>query len=402
MTTDFLSLYVHHAGQSEVPPQFHYFAGVSLLAATVSDRVWLMRDSGGTRIYPNLYVFLIGPSGSGKERAITTAAKLAEDHPSMGLLASTGITKQYLIDHVTRPRPTGEDHRNIVYLVTEELGMSIPSKELGKELIKFMTGHYIRSTVPLREGTRTHGPKVLPPLCLNWLAGTTDEWLLQAVEKDAILGGFFARVLGIRGRRTGTPRCANILYPADRKEVARQLKLRVEMYTTLRAQFIKSYEAILWYNQWYESYEVRPTPTDPLLEAAFNRTDEMVHRLAMILKLSSMDDIPGYFTDVQIEVEYFQEAARLWTALMEGVPETVRKAVSTRESGDADTLLEMIRRARTMDHSTLLRRARNHGMNAERVGRAIETLRQSEEVVLDIESVGKGKTKRVYRSPVSE
>lgn len=386
---NFLDLWVRYAGVSEVPPQFVYFAGVSLLAATVADRVWLLRDAGGTKIYPNLYVFLIGPSGSGKERAITAAAQFAADFPSMGLYASTGVTKQYLIDHI-------RGQSSLVYLVTEELGMSIPSKELGRELIKFMTGHYIPSLVPMQEGTRTHGNKVLPPHCLNWLAGTTDEWLLQAVEKDAILGGFFARVLGVRGRRTGTTRCANITYPPDRDVIARHLQLRVEMYTTLKAQFIKSYEAMVYYNQWYEDYETRPTPTDPLLEAAFNRSDEMVHRLALILKLASMEDIPGYFTDIQIERPFFEEAVRLWESLMKGVPETVRRAVSTRESGDSDTIEEIVRLGRTIDHSSLLRKARNHGMNAERVKRALETLIQDESIVPDVIEVGRGKTKRVY------
>jgi len=398
MTSDFLDLYTSNVGVSEVPSQFHQFSGISLVAASVADRVWLVRDSSGTRIYPNLYVFLIGPSGSGKERAIHTAARYVEGMPGVGLMASTGITKQYLIDHFTNKLAnTGEMDSNVLYLVTEELSMSIPSKELGNELIKFMTGHYIRSGLSMTEGTRTHGTKTLRDPIINWLAGTTDDWLTQAVEKDAIMGGFFARVLGIRGQRAGSKRCANITYPSTYEETKRQLQARVEMYATMNVQFVKSEEATQFYDAWYENTHDRPDPTDPVMEPAFNRSDEMVHRIATVLKLSSMDDVPGYFTTLEIEQPYFQEAIQMWNSILRDVPETVRRAASTRESTDTDVVSDVIKRMGSVDHSTLLRRARNHGMNAARVKGALETLDQSQEIKLDLEPVARGKTRRVYK-----
>lgn len=397
--TDFISRYLYHTGKTEVPPDFHRFACLSLLAASLGDRCWFIRDDAGGKIYPNLYVFLIGPSGSGKEKAIHTAARLAAAIPEFGLFASTGITKQFLIDHLTRPasemRP--DEPTNLMYLVTEELSMSIPSKELGNDLIKFMTGHYVKSGIPMNEGTRMHGQKRLVDPMMNWLAGTTDEWLTSAVEEDAIMGGFFARVLSVRGKRDGSVRYAEMVYPPDREKVKRHLLLRLEAYTKLRAEFVKTPEAKAYYTDWYESHDKRPSPTDPVMEAAFNRTDEMVHRLAMLIRLSLLDDVPGYPCTVPVDVAQFKEAIDLWASIMLNVPETLKRASATRDSSEVTNVADLIRRCGSIDHSTLLKRASNRGMNATQVKRAVSELEERGEILKPtFEPSSHGKTKRMY------
>lgn len=401
MSANFIDQYLYCTGLSEVPVTFHRMACLSLLAASVGERCWFVRDAGGRRIYPNLYVFLIGPSGSGKEYAITHASKFAQDLPEVGFLASTGITKQAIIDRLDRAakQPAIFPHDHLLYLVTEELGMSVPDAERGRELIKFMTGQYIPSGLQITEHTRMHGEKIIPKnRCFNWLAGTNDAWLVEAVERSSILGGFFARVLSVRGRRDGSIRHANITYPPDRDKVMANLLLRFEMYTKLRAQFVKTKDAAEWYQTWYESHEYRPSPTDPLLEASFNRDDEMVHRLALLLTLAEMDNIPGYECEIPVTSQTFYQAVELWQNLQQGVPETIRVASATRESTDVDTVGELIRRHSTIDHSTLLKRVGNHAINASRLKTILSELEYERQVIKsDVEAVGHGKTKRVYK-----
>jgi len=240
--SDFLDRYIDFCGTNETPRVFTLMAGLSILAASVGDRVWFARDASGKRLYPNLYVFLIGPSGSGKENAITTAAKLLHDVPNTNVFISTGVTKQFLIDELDGMAKRQEPP--LLYLVTEELGMSVHSKEVGRDLIKFMTGNYIPSGMVMREGTRMHGGKKLPPnSILNWLAGTTDDLLVEAVEKSAVMGGFFARVLSVRGRRTGDVRYADMIFPPNHAQLRESLRLRLDTYSHLKARFVKTPEA---------------------------------------------------------------------------------------------------------------------------------------------------------------
>lgn len=242
-----------------------------------------------------------------------------------------------------------------------------------------------------------HGQKRLTDPMLNWLAGTTDEWLTSSIEKDAIMGGFFARVLSVRGKRDGSVRYAEMEYPADRDKVRRGLHLRLESFARLNAEFVKTMDAVEFYKDWYESHEQRPSPTDPILEAAFNRTDEMVHRLAMLFKLSSLEDVPGYPCTIPVDVPQFKQAIATWNAMSIEVPETLRRAAATKDSAEVQSVSDLIRRNKQLDHSTLLKRAGNRGMNATQVKRALVELEERGDIAHPTyEPSGHGKTKRVY------
>ena len=393
---DFIDLYLYHVGRSEVPKQFHLFCALSLLSASLGDRCWFDRDTSGRRIYPNLYVFLVGPSGSGKEIAVSTAMRLVEGLDILGIFPVTGITKQSLIDRVScLPTPDQPCPPHIIYLITEELGMAVPSKELGRDLIKFMTGHYIPTGLPSFEGTRMHGIKRLPSPLFNWLCGTNEEWLRSAIEKDAIEGGFFARVLAVRGQRDGTIRHAEMCYPDDFQDCRRRLRAWLEMLTTLRMRFVKTIEATLFYRNWYESETLRPSPTEKILEPAFNRSDEMVHRLSMLLRVAKLEGVPLGVTDLEVGVSHIQEAIAIWEALMRDVPEIVKIAAATKESGEVEIVREVVRRLKVVDHSSLLRRVGNRGLNAERLRPALSHLIEAGEVKQVIE--GEGRTRRAYQ-----
>ncbi len=74
-TLNFIKLYVHAQGRSEVPQKFHIWSCISLLAASVADRVYV-RWLRSQPISPNLYVFLVAPSGIGKDVATNCVAEL--------------------------------------------------------------------------------------------------------------------------------------------------------------------------------------------------------------------------------------------------------------------------------------------------------------------------------------
>ena len=46
----FIDLYMHMIGRSEVPRRFHFWSAMSLLAACVADRVWVKADIATKKI----------------------------------------------------------------------------------------------------------------------------------------------------------------------------------------------------------------------------------------------------------------------------------------------------------------------------------------------------------------
>lgn len=399
-TRDFFELYLHQIGTSEVPRAFHFWAAVSLLAASVGDRVWVEPDAG-RKIFPNLYVFLIGPSGSGKEQAVVGASKLGTHEPALELFMGRA-TRQFLLDYLTKNGPMEDGMRFAynphLYLVTEELGSAIRGGDLGHDLVSFMTEYYTGKPVG-QDGTRGTGLVTLHNPCFNWLAGTTDEWLIRAVDRTAIEGGFFARVIAVRGRRNYKERHPQIVYPEDRDEVRDYLKWRVSQYALLKGPFRYTPQAQALHDEWYVS---RAEPVDSLEEPSFNRSDEMVFRLSLLLRLSEIEEVideHGQAVVVQptIDVCHFNEALHLWEGLAADIPATLRKASATERSSSVDVVGELIQKLRVVDHSVLLKRVGNRGFDRQMLQAAIETLKERGEIVEEDPVKTAGRPRRVYR-----
>lgn len=58
---------------------FAEWAAVFLVSAALTRRVWVRTSEGMPPTYPNLYVALVGPPGSGKDIAINPVAKLLRE-----------------------------------------------------------------------------------------------------------------------------------------------------------------------------------------------------------------------------------------------------------------------------------------------------------------------------------
>lgn len=378
-TRDFIELYQYHVGKSEVPPQFFLWSCLSLIAACVSDRVWIERDAA-SQIYPNLYVFLIGPSGSGKEKAVTTAAKytLGVD----GIRLYNGMaTKQALIDYLAAG---GQKINGVTYVqdqklyfVTEELANSLNTPALAQETVKLMTALFVRSTVPITEGTRTSGFIQVADSCINWLAGTTDDWMVECIPKSAIEGGLFARLLAVRGRRNYSIRYPEIIQPFDYDEVKAHLQERVTGYANMGGYFIMDDEARDYHNTWYRS---RPAPDDVLLEPTFNRSDEMILRIACLLAMSAWDCTTSEYPHDRVTLVHLKRAIALYDTVVCEMPQVMKLTRQNPRVNHVEVVLDIVTRKGPVDRSTLLKRVGHKGMDREDMDRALLTLMQQSEV----------------------
>lgn len=74
----------------------HRWSCISLVASTLGNKVWI--NFGGTKIYPNMYIMLVGSAGSRKSTAIKFAAKMLNEAGYKGLAASSTSREQFFAD----------------------------------------------------------------------------------------------------------------------------------------------------------------------------------------------------------------------------------------------------------------------------------------------------------------
>lgn len=199
-------------GASAAPKTFIRWSFISVLASALERRVWMIKGHQ-VGFYPNLYIFVVGPAGSGKS---TVAEK------AMGLLQELGKTEFILGSTngstlMTRLSEVGESkffnwnnkeypHCAVTIFASEASEVLQPQYK-GGDIIGRLTEGYNCGPFGwsmlhgMERLTRVHGNvRVINP-CINLLACSTPEWLItKCMTKNDAEGGFGSRILLVVSR----------------------------------------------------------------------------------------------------------------------------------------------------------------------------------------------------------
>jgi len=372
----FVEAYTYAAGRSQVPPLFHLWSALSVLAAACADRVYFEKFAG-KKMRPNLYVILIGPSGLGKGEAIDFAMEFVpkekyerQINPWRGK-----VTGAAFADALGKGRKDENGDTNfdpddtpVAYLITPELSMSLGEGKIADDFVKRMTELYTGGKYEYNEATRTHGEtKFLAPV-LNWLAGSTEDWLHESVSRSAIKSGFFGRAVPIMVSNYDLAnRITNPSYPDDRAAAMEWLHNRVEEITTLEGRFRLTNQASDVRDAWYQH---RPVPADNDMLPSWVREDDLALKIAMLLALSAGRD------DLVISSATFTRAITLAQQAHHAVPALISSASATPQTTGLGVVRLFIQNGGRIPHSALLKKVTHRGIHAKELQQHIETLKQ--------------------------
>lgn len=290
----FLGNYRLYSSGNEAHPNYHAFSGLVALASIAAPRVWL--DFGYFKIYPNLYVALLGPAGNRKTTAKDICEDLLRDIGDIPISAEK-VTKEKLINDIAEQQRVFErlpeevtagltdEQKEAVFryapmtLMPTELSNFLGADEKG--MIDALTTMYDRRFRQFDNRTKNRGSDVIYGPCINILTCTTPSWITQYLKADIISGGFSRRLLFVYERDKGKL----VAFPRVTDE---QLKARQEMI--VYAQTLKNVigpfywgETQKVYQDWYES---QPKNQDDILSGYYETKAQQVLRIAMLLSLS--------------------------------------------------------------------------------------------------------------------
>lgn len=366
-----LDVFMHHIGHSEIPDAYFYWSGLSMIGAAVGNRVWFEKFKG-VPLTPNLYVVLLGPSGIGKDHALNAALRYVADLPVVNAYQGRA-TSAHIIDRLAgkwaRDPKTHEKRpqSSLLYLLCPELAFGVGRGTYADDFIKLMTALYSGSPFPIHEGTRMHGSAVIHNPCINALLGTTVEWLRESISREAIEGGFFARVACIAAPYDFTIRLRRPSVPSDLDVCKDFIRAYVKMLTHLRGEFRLTEDAEAIEESWYQTRDV---PTDEKLLPSWKREHDLVLKLSMLLSLSES-------ASLVIEARHMTAAQQLSRQVMKVVPVVIEHANTTPETGPTLTVEKLMRKYGALPRSTLLKRSR---LNADQLELALKTLTERKQV----------------------
>lgn len=326
-TKNILDLYMYCTGKSEVPPRWHLWSCLSLISAALGDRVYYKKFAW-EKLIPNMYVFLVGPSGASKGGAINFAMQF--EHYFMNI-AYGSCTYKYLIDRMAEQKEDGPPS-HCVYLVQAELANAVGSGQIADAFIKQLTDMYNPSNKNFIEGTRKSGHNELKaPPCVNWLAGTTTNWLGECVTQQALMSGFFGRVAPIYegyrwDLRVHDP---SLSEPPDYQDVIGYIYERIDELTRLEGRMNISQEAYELDREWYET---RPEPSE-MMAPFWRREHDLVLKLSIILSLCDS-------TEMMIQKKHLIKAQELIKKIHIDMPMIIRLATGTRQDENYERVVE--------------------------------------------------------------
>lgn len=311
------------------PPIFRKWAAIWTIASALERKVWCRTGQGV--LYPNLYVFIIGPPGAGK----TAAANVARDL-LLGIddlhVAPTSVTRASLIDNlkeserkIVRPRETPPFVEfNSLALLSNELGVLLPSYE--NDFMSVLTDLY--DCLVYAESRRSKDTRIaIPNPCLNLMAATTPSYLNNFLPQGAWDQGFLSRTIMVYAG--APPRRSLFADPNFSSDIKSRLEHDLNEIAQMFGKLDFDPEVVGAVDAWHLGGGV-PVPDHPKLQHYNTRRTAHLIKLMCIASVARSDDYIVLLDD-------FVEALGWLTEAEAAMPDVFKSMVS---GGDSQIIAE--------------------------------------------------------------
>ena len=360
------------ADTTDAPRIYHWMVGLTVLGMAMGNRCSI-QGWGGHRVFPNLYLLLLSPSGFYRK---STAANIGtylldnlDDSTETGFRISEKFTPQTLFQDMAK--------KQVGLILWNEFSGALHRlhRDYMAGALEDLTDLY-DSPSKLVSRTIGRGTEVITTPCLSIIGCSTKDWLTQSVKRGDLQGGFLSRFLYVS------------VNPSDKEKWVGEPvpplshTMREELLTTLRVLTSKKgiadfRECAEQYNTWLEYQErmVNDNLVNSNLIGFHSRQGLHVKKLAFLLQASLTPGDPFHITDEALSAAIY---------LFDGL---VSSATSTIEDIDWDVDAQSLRQIKTllaqaggeMTRTDLVRGAK---MRHVRLDELIRTLQQSGEIAL--------------------
>lgn len=272
-----IDAFVAQTDNLDVPVIFRRWSAISTVAAVLEQKVWL--KSGGGRLYPNLYITLIGHPGVGKTRTIRAAKSYILEIPDFHL-SPTSMTAASLIDTLleckrTIIRPPHEPiEYNTMLIAADELGAFI--HKYDDEMIAVLSSFYDPDPYGHARRGKDIKIKIKSPQ-LNVLCGSTPSNLLKFMPEGAWDQGFTSRMIFV----FSDERIIGDDFSNETRSMSKDLISDLKTINSIVGEFGVSEDYRNLVNLWRSNGE-QPSPSHPKLIHYNTRRRAHFYKLSIV------------------------------------------------------------------------------------------------------------------------
>lgn len=293
---DLLSSYLSYTNESEPPKNFHRWCFLASAGALLGRKFWI--PFGHERLFPNIYVMLIGEPATRKSTAVKTARKtmsktgyetFAADKSGKekflidleGLTDEPGTKGKTELDSITERHLFGTLKHNEpreVFIMADEFNdfAGINNTEFYTTLGSFWD--YDDPDKPYTSRFKNQSVSIYQPT-VSILGGNTQENFARAFPPEIIGGGFLSRMLLIHGERSKVR--LTIPPTPDPEETLKITSGMKDLLTSFRGEARIAPKAMELFTKIYTdvSYEL----TDPRFKSYNGRRHTQLIKISLII-----------------------------------------------------------------------------------------------------------------------
>ena len=286
---------------TESPKRYWYWAGLSAISAVVGRKLYL--DKFLYKLYPNLFIVLIGRSGIRKGPPVSLAKALVKEVNNTRIISGRASIQAIIRDlrsAFTREAGGPPITDAIAYLPISEFASFLVQ---DPSALTILTDLYDTHANEEWEYTTISGAKqILNNVCITMLGASNEVHFKDVVPDNALGGGFIGRTCIIHAMKKGksnplTTRPKNIVNIPELAEHLRQI-------SKLKGQFIWSREGKSIYDEWYEKMD--KSGIDDTTGSIFRLHDNVL-KAAMCISLSRGMDLTLAESDIREAIFACQE-----------------------------------------------------------------------------------------------
>lgn len=336
---NWLDTYLEYTARAETPPRYDWWAGLAVLSATVGRRVWAkvtpLHDRNAWLVHPNLYLLLVGDSGSGKTDAIGFAADLVRAHEGIPL-APDATTRAGFEDCLVE----NEGH---VFVLDPEIATFLYGSSMGKaradpDWIVFLCKLF--DLLPeLVQRTRGAGRIVIPEPYVTICGGITLETLTEVLPATTIGAGFASRTLLVVEDES-----MREFNPDVHLDLAKRNKLlyNLERIHKFAGEIAFEPAASTVYITWKDIF-IAEHKRRSKLDA---RTPSLIVRVAMLIALGNLSLV--------VRAEHVQEAIRRVEDVLPGTRRVFARTQANKHAWIMDELEDRVRRHGALERASFM------------------------------------------------
>lgn len=261
------------------------------------------------RMFPNLYVVLVGRPGIGKGEAMNPALSLLKEAGTANIL-SDRTTMEYALEKLSK----GFSKISHNGTGTIKLGSESSALIVSTELSVFITASQFSITCltdlwDCREGVYQYGTRgkgewnIREPL-VGLFGASAQEWLVKSIPADAVGGGFTRRVNFVLGRESKDNKPSSALWEKTKPDLIEDLRY----ISLLRGRFSLTPKAEALLDDY--SKLCKPDDFDDLATSVYKVTKPTnVGKLAQVFAISRGDDLLILESDIQRGIDEVEKVA---------------------------------------------------------------------------------------------